>query len=469
MKPIIALVGRPNVGKSTLFNYLTKSNNALVADQPGITRDRIYGTTRRFDDRYIVIDTGGLTSSDTSLEQNPIYQSISEQAWVAIEEADVVFFLVEATEGLVPQDQEVFANLRNANRQVIVLVNKSDCGVVQSLSSEFYALGAESLFEVSAKSGNGIRDVMYHLNEKYVDSNEQVSDKDENSLITVALVGRPNVGKSTLANTLLGEHRFVTSDIPGTTRDSISVNIEKIGTTFELIDTAGVRRRSKVHDMIEKFSVVKTLQSIEASNVVVLMIDGTQEFAEQDARLAGMVLDSGRAVVVAINKVDECSEEQHKKIKKGLDLKLNFLNFAEQLYISAIKKENITKLMHAVKHAHNSSQIQVNTADLNRMLESAVEAFQPPLVRGRRIKLKYMTQVNVNPPTFAVHGNQINRIPASYKRYLENYLRKVLKLTGTPVKLIFKQPDNPYAGRRNKLTPRQQRSRKRLLKTVKKR
>ncbi len=474
MKPVIALVGRPNVGKSTLFNYLTKSNNALVANQPGLTRDRIYGLTKRFDNRYIVIDTGGIAPpDDESQDQDKMNHLISNQAWHAIEEADFVCFLVDGRDGLVPQDQEVFKKLRSTNKKVYVLVNKADSGVANMLSSDFYALGAENVYETSARSGKGVRTLFEKIEEEFPYAKEEPKDGQEedglNDVIKVALVGRPNVGKSTLANALIGEERFVTSDVPGTTRDSISANIEKFGTKFELIDTAGVRRRSKVSDMVEKFSVVKTIQAIEDAHVVILMLDGTKEFAVQDAHLAGMILESGRAVVVAINKTDISSLEDRKEMKKGFDLKLRFLEFAERQFISAKHKEGITKLMRAAEKAYKSANVNVSTSDLNRMLENALESFQPPLVRGRRIKLKYAAQVSSCPPTFAVHGNQIERIPASYKRYLENYFRKSLKLVGTPIQLLFKQPDNPYAGRHNKLTPRQAHSRKRMMKKVKKR
>jgi len=469
MKPVIALVGRPNVGKSTLFNYLTKTNNALVANQPGLTRDRIYGLNKRFDNRYIVIDTGGIAPPDDSEDQDKMNHAISNQAWLAIEEADLVCFLVDGTEGLVPQDREVFSKLRIANKKTVVLVNKADAGAHNLLSGEFYELGAEQIFEISAKSGKGVRALFADLDKEFTATQEPETDNQQSKAIKVALVGRPNVGKSTLANALIGEERFVTSNIPGTTRDSISANIEKFGTEFELIDTAGIRRRSKVSDVVEKFSVVKTIQAIEDAHVVILMLDGTQEFAEQDARLAGMVLQSGRAVVVAINKIDISSNEDLKEIRKGFDLKLRFLEYAEKLYISAVNKEGVTKLLRAAVRAYKASNIEVSTAELNRLLENALESFQPPLVRGRRIKLKYAAQVGSNPPTLAIHGNQIGRIPGSYKRYLENYFRKALKLVGTPILLVFKQPDNPYAGRRNKLTPRQERSKKRKMKHIKRR
>ena len=469
MRPVIALVGRPNVGKSTLFNYLTKSNNALVADRPGLTRDRIYGITRRFADRYIVIDTGGIVPLKHNHDRSHIDFAITSQAWMAIEEASIVFFLVDGATGLVPQDQEIFSKLRNTNRKVLVLVNKADANSENVLASEFYSLGAERVFETSARSGKGVRVVMSAVENLYPPPQEAPASESEKDSIKVALVGRPNAGKSTLANSLIGEERFVTSKTPGTTRDSISVCIEKFGITFELIDTAGVRRRSRVHDVIEKFSIVKTLQAIESAHVVILMLDGTHEIAEQDARLAGMVLDSGRAVVLVINKIDVSSQENFKEIKKGFDLKLRFLEYAERLLISAKHKEGITKLLRAAVRAYKSANIDVSTGELNRILENALESFQPPLVRGRRIKLKYVTQVSKCPPTFAIHGNQIGRIPATYKRYLENYFRKTLQLVGTPVQLVFKQPDNPYAEKRNKLTPRQQHSKKRLLKKVKKR
>ncbi|MEM7401262.1 MAG: ribosome biogenesis GTPase Der, partial [Pseudomonadota bacterium] len=424
MKPVIALVGRPNVGKSTLFNYLTKSNSALVADQPGLTRDRIYGITHRFDDRYIVIDTGGIAPPDDSKDQDKMNHAISQQAWLAIEEADLVCFLVDGTEGLVPQDQEVFSKLRTSNKKSIVLVNKADAGMENLLSSDFYALGAEHIYEISAKSGKGVRTLFEKLDEQYPVTVDETEENNRSNAIKVALVGRPNVGKSTLANALIGEERFVTSNIPGTTRDSISARIEKFGTEFELIDTAGVRRRSKVSDMVEKFSVVKTLQSIEDAHVVILMLDGTQEFAEQDARLAGLVLQSGRAVVVAINKTDISSNEDRNEIQKGFDLKLRFLEYAERHFISAKNKEGVTKILRAAVRAYKSSNIEVSTSEINRLLENALESFQPPLIRGRRIKLKYAAQVGANPPTIAIHGNQIGRIPGSYKRYLENYYRK---------------------------------------------
>ena len=460
MKPVIALVGRSNVGKSTLFNFLTRTKDALVADRPGLTRDRIYGVTRRFGDRYIVIDTGGIEPLQHPDREAGLPHQIASQAWQAAQEADIVFFMVDGPQGLVPQDERVFAELRQLGQKVFVLVNKADLGPAHLLAGDFFQLGAGEVFEVSAKTGKGVEEVFSTLDPDYpVPPGSPVTG--DQAVVRVAIAGRPNVGKSTLVNALLGEERFITSDIPGTTRDSIPARVERSGTVFELIDTAGVRRRSRVHDMIEKFSVVKTLQAIEAAHVAVLVLDGTQEFADQDARLARTMLDSGRALVLAINKTDACSREDYQKIQKGLDLKLRFLDFAERLFISARRKEGIAKLVQAVSHAHAAANIRVNTSTLTRLLEDALEGFQPPLVRRQRIRLKYATQVSTCPPTFVIHGNQVARIPGSYKRYLENYYRKALRLTGTPVHLLFRQPDNPYAGRRNTLTPRQQRTRRR--------
>lgn len=438
MKPVITLVGRSNVGKSTLFNYLTKSNDALVANQPGLTRDRIYGVTCRFGKRYIVIDTGGIETVEKSHDESHINQAVTSQAWRAIEEANIVFFIVDGQQGLVPNDQDIFAKLRNSKQKVLVLVNKADSGAANVLASDFFKLGAEYVFEISARSGKGVRDVIaaadkYCPSQKYPQLQETQQD-----VVKVAIVGKPNVGKSTLANALVGEERFVTSKISGTTRDSASERIEKFGTTFELVDTAGVRRRSKIHDTVEKISVVKTLQAIDTSHVVILMLDGTQELTEQDARLAGMALDSGRAVVIAVNKTDVCSKEDYKAIQKGFDLKLRFLDFTERLLISARQRKGIAKLMRAVVCAYRSANIEVQTAELNRMLQNALENFQPPLVRGRRIKLKYAVQINTCPPTFAIYGNQISKIPETYKRYLENYFRKTLQLVGTPIHVVFK-------------------------------
>ena len=438
MNPVITLVGRSNVGKSTLFNYLTKSNDALVANRPGLTRDRIYGVTRRFGKRYIVIDTGGITATKKSNEEDRLNQAVTSHVWRAIEEANVLFFMVDGQQGLVPRDQDLFAKLRNSNQEIFVLVNKVDSGAVNVLATDFFELGAEHVFEISARLGKGIRDVVDAV-EKYCPLQEEPQPQETGQdVIKVAIVGKPNVGKSTLANALIGEERFITSRIPGTTRDSVSERIEKFGATFELVDTAGVRRRSKVHDVIEKISVVKTLQAIETSHVVMLMLDGTQGLTEQDARLAGMVLNSGRAVVATVNKIDVCSKEDYKAIQKGFDLKLHFLDFAERYLVSAKQKRGITKLMRAVMRAYHATNVEVQTAELNRMLKSALENFQPPLVRGRRVKLKYAVQVNKCPPTFAIYGGQVGKIPETYRRYLENYFRKTLRLIGTPVHVVFR-------------------------------
>ncbi len=438
MSSVIALIGRSNVGKSTLFNYLTRSNDALVADQPGLTRDRIYGVTRRFERRYIVIDTGGVAEAEKSNDKDRVNQMVTLQAWYAVKEADFVFFVVDGKQGLVPQDQDIFAKLRNSNQKVFVLVNKIDTSAENVLASDFFTLGAEHVFEISAKLGRGIRSVITAVGRYCSPQEEPQSQETGQNVIKVALVGRPNVGKSTLANALIGEERFITSEIPGTTRDSASQRIKKIGATFELVDTAGVRRRSKVHDMVERISVVRTLQAIDTSHVVILILDGTQALTEQDARLGGMIIDSGRSVVVAVNKTDVCSKGDYEVLRKGFGLKLHFLDFAERQLISAKHGKGVSKLMRAVLRTYHSANVKVQTSELNRLLKNALEHFQPPLSGGRRIKLKYAVQINTCPPTFAIYGNRIDRIPKTYRRYLENYFRKALKLIGTPMHIVFK-------------------------------
>ena len=438
MSLVIALVGRSNVGKSTLFNYLTRSNDALVANQPGLTRDRIYGVTRRFERRYIVIDTGGITEKEKSDDEDYISQAVTLQAWHAIKESDIVFFIVDGQQGLVPLDQDIFAKLRNSNQRVFVLVNKVDSDAANVLASDFFIFGTEHVFEISAKLGKGIRDVITAVERDCPSQEKPQPQKTRQDIVKVALVGRPNVGKSTLANALVGTQRFITSKVPGTTRDSTSQRIEKFGTTFELVDTAGIRRRSKVHDMVEKISVVKTLQEIDTSHVVILILDGTQAFTEQDARLGGMIVDSGRSVVVTVNKTDVCSKEDYQALRKGFGLRLHFLDFAERQLISAKHRKGISKLMLAVLQAYRSANTEIQTSELNKLLKNALEHFQPPLVGCRRIKLKYVVQINTCPPTFAIYGNRIDGIPKTYRCYLENYFRRALQLIGTPVRIVFR-------------------------------
>ena len=463
MKPVIVLVGRPNVGKSTLFNHLTRTRDALVADFPGLTRDRKYGLGRDGGLQYVVIDTGGLTDIRDTIEA-----PIATQTRVAINEADTVVFIVDAREGLTAMDEYIATELRRYNKPIILAVNKIDGIDPNQASAEFHNLGFGDLYPITASNGGGIATMMHHVLTRYpLEEQEHAAAVAEDTRIRIAFIGRPNVGKSTLINRLLGEERLLTEDTPGTTRDSIEVPFERGDQPYTLIDTAGVRRRSRVKEKIEKFSVVKSLQAIASSHVVIMLVDARQGIAEQDASLLGLVIESGRAIVLAINKWDGLSSEHKSRVKNELDLRLPFMNFAEVHFISARYGSGIGKLMEAVQRAYHSSMVKVSTPELNRLMEQAVRTHLPPLVRGRRIKLRYVHQGGQNPPHFVIHGNQTNLIPSAYKRYLTNYFRTALHLRGTPVRLEFKTGANPFAGRRNKLTPRQQRKRTRLLRHVK--
>jgi len=430
MRPVIALVGRPNVGKSTLFNYLTRSRDALVADLPGLTRDRQYGTGRVGERPYIVVDTGGLSGEEVGVES-----LMAQQARQAVEEATVVLFLVDARDGLNPGDEAIARFLRQSGKPVFLVVNKTDGGDPDVAPAC-----------IAAAHGRGVAQGM-----------------------RVAVVGRPNVGKSTLVNRLLGEERVVVYDMPGTTRDSIFIPFERDGEQFTLIDTAGVRRRGRINEAIEKFSVIKTLQAIDAANVVVMVLDARQEVAEQDATLLGHILEAGRALVVAVNKWDNLPADQRDQIRRDLERRLGFVGFARLHFVSALHGTGVGNLFDSVHDAYRSAMIQCSTSMLTRLLESAVTAAPPPLVRGRRIKLRYAHQGGRNPPLIIIHGNQTEAVPGSYQRYLSNFFRQQLKLVGTPVRVEFRTGENPYAGRRNKLTPRQMQKRKRLKKFTKER
>ncbi|MEE9343218.1 MAG: ribosome biogenesis GTPase Der [Gammaproteobacteria bacterium] len=465
MRPVIALVGRPNVGKSTLFNRLTRSRDALVADFPGLTRDRQYGDGRVGEKPYIVIDTGGLV---TGAEEG-IDEYMAEQVWMAIDEADCILFLLDARDGINLSDEHISERLRRTGKPIFLVLNKADGQNSDAILMDAYALGLGEPAAIAASRGSGVTRLMDHVLESFPDAPEQ-SDQIEDPLegIKVAVVGRPNVGKSTLINRILGEERVLAFDEPGTTRDSIHIPFEREGQKYTLIDTAGVRRRSRVNEMIEKFSVVKTLKAIIDSHVVVLVLDAHSEgVAEQDATLAGHIIEQGRAVVIAINKWDGLDNEQKEWYKRELERRLPFMDFAEQFFISALHGTGVGHLYEAIDQAYHAARIDIATPDLTRMVEKAVQSHQPPLVRGRRIKLRYAHQGGHNPPLIVIHGNQTNRLPHTYKRYLINYFRSALKLTGTPLRVQFNTSDNPFAGRRNKLTPRQERKRKRMLKHLK--
>jgi len=463
MLPVIALVGRPNVGKSTLFNRLTRSREALVADYPGLTRDRKYGEGRLGGRACLVVDTGGLSE-----DRGGLAGLMARQAWQAVEEADSVLFLVDAREGLTAGDQGVADALRRLGKPVLLTVNKVD-GLDGALATaEFHALGMGEPYGISAGDGRGVAALTEAVLATLPAPADAAPESAEDTTgIRVAVVGRPNVGKSTLVNRLLGEERVLAFDQPGTTRDSIFIPLERDGVRYTLIDTAGVRRRARVSEAVEKFSVIKTLQAIDAAHVVILVLDAREGISEQDATLAGRIIEQGRSVVVAVNKWDGLSPERRDGARRELDLKLPFLAFAEVYFISALHGTAVGNLFDAVHTAYDSAVRKFSTPELTRVLEQAVEAHQPPVVRGRRIKLRYAHQGGQTPPVVVIHGNQTERVPESYRRYLMNTFRKALHLVGTPLRLEFKTGANPYKNRRNVLSSRQQRRRKRLLRHAK--
>ncbi|AMN46776.1 GTPase Der [Steroidobacter denitrificans] len=460
MLPVIALVGRPNVGKSTLFNLLTGTRDALVADQPGLTRDRQYGYGKLGAIPYLVVDTGGLVDDAQGVEQ-----LMARQTLRAIEDADRVLFLVDARAGSTPSDHHIARNLRRLGKQVIVVANKAEGLDATSAAAEFYPLGLGDPQPISAVRGDGVRALMERaLEDVQATMPADAAGPDD---IRVAVIGRPNVGKSTLINRLLGEDRLIAFDQPGTTRDAVHVPFERDGHRYLLIDTAGVRRRARVEEAVEKFSIVKALQAVDTANVVIGVIDAHDTVAEQDASLFGLVAERGRALVIAVNKWDGIPADKRDEIRAGLDLRLPFLDFAPIHFISALHGTGVGELMRAVHRAYEASMREMPTPELTRVLESAVQQHQPPLVRGRRIKLRYAHQGGRNPPIIVVHGNQVQHVPDAYRRYLSNVFRRNFNLEGTPVRVEFRSDENPFKGKRNPLTPRQARSRRRLLRRVK--
>jgi len=460
--PVIALVGRPNVGKSTLFNRLTKSRDAIVADFPGLTRDRQYGEARFESKRYIVIDTGGISGDETGIDHE-----MAEQSLLAIDEADFVLFLVDGRDGMTAADQALADHLRQQQKQVFVVVNKVDGLDPDIASSEFYQWGFDSLHGISASQGRGIKTLLSQVLQD-VEAEPEEEELDPNRGVKIAVVGRPNVGKSTLVNRLLGEDRVVVYDQPGTTRDSIYIDYERDDRHYTLIDTAGIRRRKNIKLSVEKFSIVKTLQAISDAHVVVFLMDAHEGLVEQDMHLLGQVIDAGRALVVGINKWDGLDSDQKNKVKSELDRRFQFIEFAELHYISALHGTGVGHLYKSINAAYEAAFEKLKTGDLTRILEDAIESHPPPSIAGRRIKLRYAHAGGSNPPRIIIHGNMVDKVPGHYTRYLEKTFRRVLNLVGTPVKIIYKSGENPFAGRRNKLTPRQIRSRKRLIKHVKK-
>jgi GTP-binding protein len=460
--PVIALVGRPNVGKSTLFNRLTRSRDALVADQPGLTRDRKYGVGRLGSRPYVVVDTGGISG-----DREGIDVLMAQQVQLAIGEADQILFIIDGRGGLAAGDQAIAEGLRRTGKPITLVVNKTESLDYDSISGEFFALGLGEPVPIAAAHGRGVHGLIDGVLEK-LPKPEQPHGPESDLGIQIAVVGRPNVGKSTLVNRLLGEERVVAFDQPGTTRDSIAIPFESNGKKYTLIDTAGVRRRARISEVVEKFSVIKALQSMEQAHVVLLVLDAQQGISDQDAGLAGHVLESGRALVVVINKWDGLTGNERERVKSEMQRRLPFLDFADWCFISALHGSGVGHLLAAVDAAYQAATCDLKTAELTRILEDAVAEHQPPMVSGRRIKLRYAHQGGRNPPIIVVHGNQTAAVPASYQRYLMNRYRSVFKLRGTPLRIEFKTGDNPYAGRRNKLTERQQKKRGRMMKFVRK-
>lgn len=453
MLPVVALVGRPNVGKSTLFNVLTRSRAALVANMPGLTRDRQYGVCRLLERPFVVVDTGGIAD-----EQVGIAALTADQVGAAIEEADVLVLVVDARDGLVAGDHALLQRLRRTAKPLLLAVNKTDGLDDTNVRAEFARLGFHEPLLMAASHGRGTGRLVEAVGGLLPPAMPDEVAEDGASGVRVAVVGRPNVGKSTLVNRLLGEDRVVVSDEPGTTRDAIHVPMERDGRRYTLIDTAGVRRRGRIDDMVEKFSVVKTLQAIEEANVVIVLLDAGEGVSDQDAALIGMVMDAGRALVIGANKWDGLDAYARDQCMRSLDRRLEFVPFARQVTISALHGSGIGELMKAVNRAWQSASYEFSPAELNRALEIAVGSYQPPLVRGHAPRMKYAHPGGSNPPTIVIHGSRTKHLADSYRRYLENFFRKRYKLEGTPVRLVFRDGTNPYADKG--FTPREPRRRK---------
>ena len=461
MLPSVALVGRPNVGKSTLFNALTRSRDALVHDQPGVTRDRHYGFCRLDPERpFVLVDTGGIAGQEEGLAG-----ATARQARAAAEEADLVLFVVDGREGPSALDDEILAWLRRSDRPSLLVVNKIDGVDTQVALAEFARYGIADVLLVSSAHRRGLDDLLDAVLERLPEAGGE--EADDPARVRVAFIGRPNVGKSTLVNRLLGEERVIASEVPGTTRDSIAVDLERDGRPYRLIDTAGLRRRGKVEEAVEKFSAIKTLQAIEQCQVAVLLLDASEGVTDQDASILGEVLDAGRALVVAVNKWDGLSTYQREQVEGALVRRLVFAEWAERVFISALHGSGLRELFAAIRRAHASATRSFSTAEVTKALETAYASFPPPVVRGHVAKLRYAHPGGENPPTFIVHGTRLRTLPDSYKRYLENFFRKRFKLVGTPVRFEFREGSNPYEGKKNELTQRQIQRKRRLLRHVK--
>ncbi len=488
MVPVVALVGRPNVGKSTLFNRLTRTRDALVADFPGLTRDRKYGQAKLGEHDFIVIDTGGIDGTEEGVETK-----MAEQSLAAIDEADVVLFMVDGRAGLTSADEAIAMHLRKIEKPAMLVVNKVDGVDADAASAEFWQLGMESMYQIAAAHGRGVASLIdralnpfaEELKSQQIEDLTELDEPEEEKLeyteeeaeaefqrlqdqpIKLAIIGRPNVGKSTLTNRILGEERVVVYDMPGTTRDSIYIPMERDEREYVLIDTAGVRRRKRINEAVEKFSVVKTLKAIEDANVVLVVIDARENISDQDLSLLGFALNAGRSIVIAVNKWDGLDTDVKEAVKKELDRRLGFVDFARIHFISALHGTGVGHLFESVQEAYKSATTRVGTSVLTRIMKMATEDHQPPLVRGRRVKLKYAHAGGYNPPIVVIHGNQVNDLPDSYKRFLMNYYRRSLEIMGTPIRIRFQNSDNPFEGKSNKMTLSQERKRKRLMTMIK--
>ena len=459
--PVISLVGRPNVGKSTLFNRLSKSRQALVSDFEGLTRDRQYATVQLDDDiKCSIIDTGGLTNEDSLIDTG-----IHEQVLNALNESDVIFFIVSNKDGVTSLDLDISIQLRKLKKNIILVCNKAE-GLNQASAAEFFELGLGDPVLISAEHNQGISDLIEAsiplLPQSFSDNKTEVKG------IAVAVLGRPNVGKSTLINRILGEERVLAIDIPGTTRDTIFIPFEREGEQYTLIDTAGIRRKRSVEEKVEKFSIIKAIDALEDSHVVILVLDAHEGVTEQDATLLGMIADKGRALLIVINKWDGLDNYQKSEVKRKLDVKLSFVSYASVHYISALHGSGVGKLFSPIKKSFEHAGKRFPTSLLNKILEKANQAHQPPPVAGRRPRLKFVNQSDVFPPTLIFHGNHVTNIPNSYERFLKNFFIDALKLSNTPIKLEFKSGDNPFKDKKNKLSARQVQKRKRLMKFIKK-
>lgn len=440
MTPVIALVGRPNVGKSTIFNCLTRSRDALVADWPGLTRDRKYGEGKVGNIPFIVVDTGGVSGYEIGLDAE-----MAEQSYAAIEEADLVFFIVDAREGVTASDLMLAKHLRSAGKLTQLVVNKVDGLNEDTVLGDFYEMGLGEPYPIAAAHNRGVTSLITEAMERFPDAEEVDPDAVQGSGIRLAIVGRPNVGKSTLVNRMLGEERVVVYDQPGTTMDSIFIPFEREGTEYTLIDTAGVRRRKNIKEAVEKFSIIKTLQAIQQANVVIVVLDARDSVVEQDLHMLHFVLQAGRSVLLAVNKWDGMTSDEKAQVKKDIDRRLDFMNWADLHFISAKHGTNVGHLFASVQKAYDSATKQWPTNYLTEIMNGLVQEHQPPLVNGRRIKLRYAHLGGRNPPVIVIHGNQVEKLPGSYQRYLENSFRSVLDLRGTPIRFEFRSGENPYA------------------------